>query len=364
MTTEIPRQEEIQRIRPLLDQMSNGVLILDRDHQVVVFNRALAQLTEVSPEQALGKPSESLNIRLTVGGRPVGPGISLPNECLCTPDSCFSRRYQLHRTDGSERCIQLRFRPMFCPDGLCHYFVGVVRDITAEDQLERARQRSRRMESLDTVGYELAHQLMGPLSSIDIQVQLLSRMAGKIEESPAGDMASGLGLIRAEVERLRAMVTDTMQLQKPERRTLTSTAPRDLLHELAMLVRNRAEDQGVELTVDCAEDLPRFRVDSGRLQAALLQLAMNALEVMPDGGNLRLLARRHEDVIRLTIADDGPGIPNEILRNAFELFYTTKSGGTGLGLPLARSILEEHGGTLRIIDAEVGAEFEASLPIT
>jgi PAS domain S-box-containing protein len=361
---EIPGPQDIARTQAVLDHMADGVLILDDAGKVVAFNQALEDLTGVSRSDALGRDVATMPVRVRCGDREHTHGLAPPPEKMATPGGTYTRQAQLVRRDGQDRTILIRYRPMHCSGGKCHYLIGVVRDLTDESEWQRARDLARAPENLGSFGYQLAHQILGPLNAIDIQTQLLTRLLRKqLEDDERGEIDRTLGLVREEIKRLGAMLSETLQLQKPESSVPGTTDPAALLADLAELIQARAEARGIEVQVDATEGLPRLRVDAERMRRALMNLALNSLEAMSSGGQLRLLAHRDEDLVKLTVSDDGPGLPQEVACKAFELFYTTKPDGTGMGLPLARNIIEDHGGTLRLVGGSSGAEFEISLPV-
>lgn len=361
---EIPDPTDIRRTQAILDHMADGVLVLDDSGKVVAFNRALEDLTGVARGDALGRDVSTLPVRVRFGSQEHPYGLAPPPEKMATPGGTYTRQAQLLRRDGQDRTILVRYRPMHCSGGKCHYLVGLVRDLTDESEWQRARDLARAPENLGSFGYQLAHQILGPLNAIDIQTQLLTRLLRKqVADGDRGEIDSALNLVREEIKRLGNMLSETLQLQKPEASVPGTTDPAALLADLAELIQARAEARGIEVEVDAAEGLPRLRVDAERMRRALMNLALNSLEAMPNGGHLRLLARRDEDLVKLTVADDGPGLPRDVAGKAFELFYTTKPDGTGMGLPLARNIIEDHGGSLRLVPSDEGAEFEISLPV-
>ncbi|RMF86190.1 MAG: ATP-binding protein [Nitrospinota bacterium] len=104
-------------------------------------------------------------------------------------------------------------------------------------------------------------------------------------------------------------------------------------------------------------------MDRGKMKQALLNLMINAIEAMPDGGRLTLGLEREAHQVRITVADTGPGMPPEVQRKAFELFYSTKEGGTGIGLSIAQNIIQAHGGSLQLTTSPQGTTFIVILPL-
>jgi signal transduction histidine kinase len=144
---------------------------------------------------------------------------------------------------------------------------------------------------------------------------------------------------------------------------LTPEDPTHLLRDLADFVHREMDASGVELRVDIAAPLPPVAMDEPQLRQALLNLLRNAREAMPDGGVAKLEATRYDDGVRIQIHDEGAGIDDDEREHVFDLFYTTKERGTGLGLPLTQQIVVAHGGTIACKPRlPTGTTFEIWLP--
>jgi len=136
-----------------------------------------------------------------------------------------------------------------------------------------------------------------------------------------------------------------------------------LLRKVIDLLSGDAEARGVRLVMDVAPGTPAAAADEDVLRQVLLNLILNALDVSPQGGRIRLLGRPMEDGVELVVADEGPGIPAEVRDRLFEPFFTTKPNGTGLGLAIVHSLVDQHGGRVWPDRAEPhGAAFHIHLP--
>jgi len=208
-------------------------------------------------------------------------------------------------------------------------------------QLERMRadvieEAERRAKSVDRLGAHVAHEVKNPLTAARSLVQLVSR---KSEERDR----ERLGVVLTEIDRALDTLGGYLGLSKPMTDlTLAEADLRDVLHDTAAVIEARAADHRVTIVIS-GEPL-RAAVDANRLRDAVLNLALNAIRAMPDGGELGL------DVAAgptLTVSDQGEGMSEDILARAGEPFASEADGGTGLGIAIARGIVAQHGGRLR-----------------
>jgi signal transduction histidine kinase len=218
----------------------------------------------------------------------------------------------------------------------------VLRDLKPVMELETALDSSNRLARLGTLISGLAHQLRSPLNGMNMRLELLRHDAGE-----AG--AKHIDKLRHEVTRLDQAVEALLRFMRPEQLQLSDFDMNELLKELG--ARVASERVKVEYELDPA--LPSVRADRGLISEALSNLINNADQAMSEGGVLKLSSSARGSSVELTIADRGPGIAKEQLDRIFDLYYTTKAGGSGLGLPFAMRAIELNGGKIAI-DSEVG----------
>ncbi len=221
--------------------------------------------------------------------------------------------------------------------------------------------RAERLAAVGTLASSLAHEVRNPLNSINLQLVLLSRRLKGLEGQAREEMAALIESIRAEVARLDGLVEEFLSLSTIDRVALTETDPRALVREVSALMTPVARQKGIRVVEDLADRLPPLRLDPEKMKQVLINLVRNGLEAMSQGGTLTLESSASEDAVAIRVVDTGVGIEPDL--DIFNFFTTTKRGGTGLGLPIARRIVEAHGGTLTFQSAPGrGATFSIALP--
>jgi len=213
----------------------------------------------------------------------------------------------------------------------------------------------------------IAHDLKGPLNAMAINLELLNQSV----ERPDDDVERTrerqrryVAALRQEMSRLNRCVDTFLGHVRPALDTRERFDLRVLLNDIETLAGPRARLQHVSLQTDVPEQPVPCAGYPGRLKQALVNVAVNALEVMPSGGDLAIRLRVEGNRAILAIADRGPGIPQELLVKIGTLHFTTKGNATGIGLYTARSVVESHGGTMTV-HTEVGRGtcFEINLPL-
>ena len=237
--------------------------------------------------------------------------------------------------------------------GDAHVHTATALDRMRRGVIDEAAARARETEAL---GAKVAHEMRNPLTAIKALVQLVS---GTTKETRDGKR---LAVVLGEIERVERTLSDYLSLARP----LTDVAPEAIdlaatLRDVAAVVEARAADAGVEIRVQAVPT--RVLADPRRLREALLNLCMNAIEAMPNGGALELGIQCEGDDAVLVVRDEGIGIAPDVAARLGEPFTTAREGGTGLGLALARSVARMHGGELRISSApRKGTTVTLSIP--
>ncbi len=240
-------------------------------------------------------------------------------------------------------------------------FIYVLRLLRLTRRIESDAQDQERLSYLGLLSSGIAHEVKNPLNSIQMNLQLLEEEAasGATQEQVHGWIVP----IQREIRRLERLVNDFLLFARPLNAGAQEVRARLLLESIAELVAEEARQKGVRIVVEAEEDLPLLMTDESLLKTALLNLVFNAVQAMEGGGTVTLRASSEGKAAIFEVADDGPGISDDRREKIFDIFFTTKAGGTGLGLPIARRILEGLGGSLDLLDREgPGACFRAALP--
>lgn len=253
----------------------------------------------------------------------------------------------------------------------------VVRTVRAAERRARAAER---LAELGSMTGGLAHEIKNPLSTIGLNAQLLTEGVEEltVDDEQKGRLLRRLGSLRREVERLRGILTDFLEYAGELRLDPKPADLNTLVEELADFFMPQAEKQGIRLRTDLTPGPLPAHIDASSVKQAVLNLMLNAVQAMAPLVNVdQNPATARELILRtragldldnrpaalLHVIDTGPGIPPETLAKVFQPYFTTKSGGTGLGLPASRRIIEAHHGRIDIhTEPGRGTDFTITLP--
>ncbi|MDT8447458.1 MAG: ATP-binding protein [bacterium] len=209
---------------------------------------------------------------------------------------------------------------------------------------------SEKLVSLGNLAAGVAHEIRNPLNSISITLQRLQLEhmpeEGQVLDADAEEMNFLTDLMQQEVKRINNIVTDFLGFSKPYDPKFQNHSAFETIQQCVVLFRQSAEEQGVQVLFEPPERDDQVSVDKEKLTQVLLNLLKNALDVSPEGGEIRVRSRFVGDQWRIEVIDQGPGIPKEKLKQIFDIYYTTKATGTGLGLFICRKIIQAHQGQI------------------
>jgi two-component system sensor histidine kinase HydH len=244
--------------------------------------------------------------------------------------------------------------------GYAAIFAAQRRHLREVSRLEGEMARSQRLSALGDVAAAFAHEVRNPLNAVSMG---LERLRTEFAPEPPRDYERFVELLEGEVRRLNAIVEQFITLARPVPLTRASFRPDALLHELATLLQSQAKPANVAVRVGSRDGGRAIVADRDRLEQVLLNLSLNALQAMPDGGTLTLesVVERHRAV--LSVTDTGRGIAADDLPRVFDPYFTTRGDGLGLGLTIARRIVEAHGGSIDVASTPgEGTRFTIVLP--
>lgn len=241
----------------------------------------------------------------------------------------------------------------------------IVRDLTEEKKTEELIRRLDRLTSLGQVSAGIAHEIRNPLTSINFNVQLLAK------KGVASDTAQRLLADTQEgIDRIRILVKGMLGFAKPSLPSLQSDSLPRVIEGAIGLMDSQLKKKKIDVVLDLQSSLPQAVFDAHQIQQVLVNLLLNSMEAMPNGGIISITGRyegraaKHAAQIVLRISDKGSGIPRDHLSRIFNPFFTTKPEGTGLGLSIVHKIMEQHGASVDVVSEQnQGTTFILRFPI-
>jgi signal transduction histidine kinase len=213
-------------------------------------------------------------------------------------------------------------------------------------ELKRTSARLKRADRLAALGQlsaGIAHEVRNPLGSIKGSIEILGEDIS--ESHPKREFVE---IIKNETARLNSLVTEFLRFARPPHPSVESTSLNELLRSAVRLVEREAHESGVEIKWNKRSELPTASVDRDQIRQVLLNLMLNSIQAMPNGGVIELNSRfdRTSDLVEFEIRDEGEGLNKEDLDSIFNPFFTTKPQGTGLGLSVSHQLVQNHGGQI------------------
>lgn len=270
--------------------------------------------------------------------------------------------YRILRRDGDVRWVHDRGRIIKDEAGHPARIDGITSDITERKRLQAQLRRTERVAELGTVASGMAHEIGTPMNVI------LGRAEYLMERTKEESVKKGLQTIISQVERITRVMNQLLAFARRRPVEHRALDLRQTIEDNLEIFQERLSHSNISVETSFAESCPLVHADADQMSQVLINLVMNAIHAMPEGGTLRATLAPMPDrgMVTLMIADTGHGMPQEVIAKIFDPFFTTKEfgKGTGLGLTVVRGIIEEHGGTIQVSsEPGVGTIFSIGLPI-
>ncbi|MBF0499856.1 MAG: HAMP domain-containing protein [Candidatus Riflebacteria bacterium] len=345
-------------VRHVFDSVDSGVATLDAENRLVTVNRAFAHLLGLSEPGDVPPTLEEALVgqSFEVFRSGVLDFLRDASESLGNMDSPHPRReFVLPATlPATEfRTLQVRLTPLMAGDHALGR-VLVVDDLTSVRQMERRLLETEKWVSLGRLAASVAHEIRNPLVAISSLVEIIG-------EDVTGENLKHIQVVLGEVKRLNGVVEQLLHLARPERTEPQQVSLLNLLDELLILVRH----EGVRRKITIRKDWPEFgvcaKIDPEKIKQALLNIMLNGMQAMPNGGELSVAVRpgcggiNNGEMrgVEILVTDEGEGIHPDNLRRLFDPFFTTRVHGTGLGLAITKKIIDLHNGEI-FVESKIG----------
>jgi two-component system sensor histidine kinase HydH len=335
----------------LVENMPIGLVAIDSEGNVMSLNQAAEAAFHCKAPEVVGKKDSDVlprELMEVVGTLKAGKTI-IETEIDCTGE------------EGKTLPLEVIASLLKGDNNAFLGYVLLFRDMTEVRHLKKEIARSRHLASLGSLAAGVAHEIRNPLSSIKgFATYFKERYRDNPEDGKTAD------IMVQEVERLNRVIGQLLEFARPvaiDRKP--SSLQKVTQHALKMIERD-AREKRVTISSELPADIPEVMMDADKIKQVLLNLFLNALEAMQQGGTLTItLARNGAHAVRLTVADTGPGIDQKDLPHIFDPYFTTKASGTGLGLAIVHKIVEAHDGEVRVVSVPgTGTSVMIVLPST
>jgi signal transduction histidine kinase len=331
----------------IMATLQDGLMLFTRESRVV--------LVSASVERFLGRPRHELLGRTAkeIFSRDSSLGALLLD---AFPLRQAITQRELESSSGKRVQVSLDF---ISERGTPIGTLLTLRDAESVRRIEDEIETSRRMSASSRGTRNVAHEVKNPINAIVLHLQLLQN---KLQETDP-DTRRHMDIIGGEIHRLDRVVQILVDFTRPRDLRLEEIDLRRALEDVITLATPQAAQHGVHITRELAPDPLPVRVDTDSMKQAILNVVLNGIQAMPEGGTLTISSRREEDTIVTEVRDLGGGIPREIQDKIFELYFTTKKGGSGIGLAWTYQILQWHYGSVDFesVDGH-GTTFRLRLP--
>ena len=336
----------------VVENVPIGLLALDHQGKIAAFNNSAESILQLSAPEVLGRQSDRI----------IPPELLAEINQSKNRSDVIEKELECQTADG--RIVPLEIGAGSLKDENDVFLGNVLlfKDLTEVQSLRREVARSQRLASLGRLAAGVAHEIRNPLSSIKgFATYFKERYPDRPDDQQTAD------IMIQEVDRLNRVVGQLLELARPisiKPRVISLAA---LLKDALRLIEERAAEKKISVRLQNNARADEARIDPDCINQILLNLFLNAIDAMDDGGELKvdLSLDGDSDEIRITVSDTGCGISPQHLPRVFDPYFTTKSSGTGLGLAIAHNIVEAMGGRIKVrSDPGKGASFSVTIPLS
>lgn len=355
-------KEELFR-ENIINSMMNGLITIDREGNVLLLNEPAEQMSGYTADELRGTASSKLIEDDSGESAPLMKALSLRKQA-------YEREAWLVRKDGRRVPIALNTSLLLDDDRKIQGALGVFIDTTDIRRMEAKIRHLDKLAALGRFSSSMAHEIRNPLAGIMAGIQYLKRI-GTIPD----EQNDNISFILDEVNRIDRLITDVLSVVKPGDLFYHSVDLKDLFAGSIRTVRKLADEKSLTIETSYPDKPVTLVVDTDRITQVMINLLKNAVEASPESGKISIrvssasggndvLFDDPQNLVMIEVEDEGSGLSTENKEKIFEPFFTTKPEGTGLGLYVTHSIVEQHGGYI-LVDSEVGrgTVFSIYLPV-
>jgi len=343
-------------LEELFNLLDEGILVLDRSRDIVFINSSAKKILNLHAEEPVNKPLEKFIIdeRLKIFFEKVW---DFEDKSINTE---ISLEYPRRMVIGVNI---INYSPPEENSDLLNK-IFVFSDLTDKKLKLEEMLQTEKMNTFNLLSAGVAHEIGNPLNSLDIHMQLLEDELESIQTDRKNDLLEYVRIAREELNRLDNIIKRFLKSIRPFKLNLVETEIVKNISETIELMSNEIYAQGVTVETKFGKDIPPFLFDPDQIKQAISNIIKNSLQATPEGGLIKIEVEAKKEICKISISDNGKGIPKNIIKNIFDPYFTTREEGTGLGLMIVSRIIAAHDGEISVVSEEnKGTSIIIKLPI-
>jgi signal transduction histidine kinase len=333
----------------ILSNIADGVIALDSEMRIIVFNDAVAKTLNISQNVALNQDYFNLF------------NIDLFNvkEALTTKKSILLEKVKYITTDSIERFLSSTTNIIFNENSL-ETIIILIKDITEQLKVQKQLEVKEQQSVIGELASGIAHEIRNPLNAINIIIQRF-QMEFEVKTNDE-EFQRMLRILKNEIQRINNIIEQFLSFARPPKLNFQRVNLNEIVDEIIFLMENQAKQYKINIYKNY-EQYTFLEIDANKIKQVLINLIQNSIEAMPDGGDIVISTQQTLEQTIIKITDSGKGIPEDKKNKIFSLYYTTKKNGNGLGLAIVHQIVSEHNGEI-VCNSSInkGTTFEITLP--
>ena len=334
----------------VVENLPIGLIALDDHLRIAAFNHTAESALQVSEQEARGRAAEDM----------LPPEIYSEIQCPEIKEHPIEKEIDCTIGDGKKVPLEIGASLLEDENGTFLGYVILFKDLTEVRTLRREIERSRRLASVGRLAAGVAHEIRNPLSSIK---GFATYFKERYQDVPEDQQTANIMI--QEVDRLNRVISQLLEFARPVKVSPKSISLQNLIEDSIKLIERQAQEKQISVSTHNAAHVDIVFLDPDRVNQILLNLYLNAIESMKEGGELRVEISGNSATkgVEIQVSDTGNGIQRDDLSRIFDPYFTTKSSGTGLGLAIAHNILEAMGGTIKVAsEPGKGTTFTLTIP--
>jgi PAS domain S-box-containing protein len=338
-------------LQNILESLTTGVIVTDLKGKITILNRCAELFSGQTQDVVLGKRFKAVFPEALAGEPKTPAGNGIPSGPK--PGGRPGRKLRIQ-----DRIVELFSSAVRSAAGEVIGTVHILRDVTRIEKLEEMAKRTEKLAAMGELAVNMAHEIRNPLGSIELFASLL------LKDTEHKAQRERLYQIISAVKNVDNKISNLLLFTRRRKPVMRRVNLHRILSEVILFARDIIEQEGISVSAAYAPVRPCVKADQEMLKQIFLNVLLNAIQAMPEGGRIGVSTRVHDGHVEITFSDDGIGIPEENLRRVFDPFFSTKERGTGLGLAIVHNIVALHVGSIEVDSKGEGAVFRIALPVT